>query len=563
MRQAPGAVSSSRPVQTKSHDVVIIGAGHNGLALGCYLARAGLDVAVLERRAEFGGGLSTEEATIPGFSHNLHSNFHGAMPFFPPYVDFDLESWGVRYVHPEANLGLPLADGRALVLYVDELRAYEEIARFSKHDAEAWMETRGIILSNIEELLNFAFTPPHPDPRAQGVAMDMLAEWFGRDVREMSALEFVKSRFDDPHVQALLLFHMAVGGWDVREPKLAPLAVAFLGYATNWQLCRGGSHHLAHVLGGVLLRAGGDLREMAHVTRIRLSDGRATGVDLSDGSRLDAKMAVVSTVDPHQTFLEMVDEADLPDGFADRIRAIEYGHGDVLFGVHLALSEPPAYTAAAFNADIDRTFNVNIGYETPEDLIEHYEQIDRNELPETPRLEVGVNTLFDPWQAPPGKHTAVLWQFVPFSPGSDDPSVWAKLEAEYTARCIAAWRRYAPNMTEDKVLGVYAHTPHDVQRKLVNMRRGGFHSAAVLGNQVFRDRPIAELGRMRTPIDGLYLGGAAVHPHGGILAGPAYNCLQVLADDFDLWGRLKLAEKIWTPGAKLWRERLAARGIER
>ncbi len=142
-----------RETTMEEHDVVIVGGGHNGLAIGCYLARAGLDVVILERRQEFGGGLSTEESTIPGFYHNLHSNFHGAMPFFPPWVDFDLEAHGIRYFHPKANIGMPLRDGRALVLYVDELESYEQIARFNKHDAEAWLELRGQLATHVEHLM--------------------------------------------------------------------------------------------------------------------------------------------------------------------------------------------------------------------------------------------------------------------------------------------------------------------------------------------------------------------------------------------------------------------------
>lgn len=542
-------------------DVVIIGAGHNGLSLGCYLARAGLDVVVLERRAEFGGGLSTEEATIPGYYHNLHSNFHGAMPFFPPYADLELDKHGLTYIHPTANIGMPLRDGRALVLHVDELESYEAIARFSKHDAEAWLETRGILASHVEEILASGYTPPQHTAAAEELVRAEASSWLGRDIADLSAVELVTSTFENPHVQALVLFHMAVGGWDVRERRLAGLGLAFLGYMTNWQLCRGGSHHLAHVLGTVLLRSGGDLREHCHVSRIRVEHGRASGVVLADGTALGARLAVVSTVDPQQTFLDMVGEEHLPSGIAERVRSIRYGHGDVLFGVHLALAEPPRYTASRFDAALDHTFNVNVGYETPEDLLEHYAEIDRNELPAKPRLEVGVNTLFDPYQAPPGRHTGLLWQFVPFAPGrgDDDASIWDELSTEYAARCLGAWREYAPNLTPDKVLGVYAYTPHDIARKMVNMRRGGFHCTAVVEPQAFHRRPVDGLG-IRTPIEALYLGGAAVHPHGGIIAGPAYNCLQVMADDLGLWPRLKLTRKLWDDAARRWRTRLGLRG---
>jgi phytoene dehydrogenase-like protein len=547
----------------ETHDVIVIGAGHNGLTLGCYLARAGVDVIVLDRRAEFGGGLSTEEVTIPGFYHNLHSNFHGAMPFFPPYGDFELEKRNLTYIHPEANIGMPLRDGRALVLYVDELKSYEQISRFSERDAQTYLETRGVIASHLEEVLAFAYSPPIVDPRAETVIAEKLSAWFGDDLFERSALEFVQGRFEDPHVQALLLFHMAVGGWDIRLPRLAGLAAAFLAYITNWQLCRGGSHHLAHVMGSVLLSSGGELREHCHVRKIRTRAGRAVGVTLADGTELDARMAVVSTVDPHQTFLTMLDDTEVAADFRQRVEQVQYGHGDILFGVHLALDEAPHYTAASFNPDIDHTFNVNIGYETAQDLIEHYEEIDRNELPRVPRLEVGVNTLFDPSQAPSGKHTAVLWQFAPLSPGGDDPEVWQALKEEYAERCIDSWREYAPNLTPNKVLGVYAYAPNDIQEKLINMRRGGFHCTAVVPDQTYYQRPIPDVANLRTPIAGLYLGGACAHPHGGIIAGPGYNCLHALADDFDLWGRLALKPRLWQAGTDAWLDLLRREGIKR
>jgi phytoene dehydrogenase-like protein len=541
-------------------DVVIIGAGHNGLSLAAYLAHAGVDVLVLERRAEPGGGLCTEEVTLPGFQHNLHSNFHGAMPFFPPYTDFQLEDRGAIYLHPPANTGMPLRDGRALVLYVDELKTYEELARFSKKDAEAWLTLRGQMMNHVEEILGSGYSPPIDDERAEPYLAQEMNAWFEQDVTKLSALELVRSRFENPHVQALLLFHMSVGGWDVREPGLAPLGIAFLAYITNWQLCRGGSHQLAHLLANVMLEAGGDLRECSDVARIDVENGRAVGVTLKDGEQIRARKAVVSTVDPHQTFRVMLEGAPLPEGMIERVDGVEYGHGDVLFGVHLALSEPPHYLAAKDNPDIDQTFNVNIGYETPEDLLEHYAEIDRKQLPKTPRLQVGVNTLFDPTQAPPGKHTALLWQFVPYEPNGESPEAWDRIKRDYAAQCVDAWRVYAPNLTPDKVLATYAYSPHDTARKLVNMRRGGFHCAAIRQRQAIYRRPIRDIGTMRTPIEGLYMGGSSMHPHGGITAGPGYNCFQLLAQDLAL-KTPHVGNKFWEPVRDQWRARMAKMGF--
>jgi phytoene dehydrogenase-like protein len=524
-------------------DVVVIGAGHNGLTAALYLTHAGLKVAVLERRHEFGGGLSTEEVTRSGFLHNLHSNFHGLGDWLPPILDFDLARRGVHYFHPEANIGLPLRSGRALVLYRDEIASYESIARFSTRDADAYAEVRRVLAENILDLLAAAFSPP--SEAGQGRLQDDFVRWFGARVLEQSPLEWVRERFENPHLQALLLYHMAIGGFDVRSRGLAPLGIGFLAFITNWQLCRGGSHNLAHALGGELLSRGGELVDNAHARRIHLDGGRACAVEVQDGRVFKARHAVVSTVDARQTLLEMIGAGSLPPDVADAVAKIEYGPSDVLFGVHIALREPPRYLAARDNPDIDRTFNVDIGYETPEDLIEHCEEIERGELCRVPRLNVGVNTLFDTTQAPAGMHTGLVWQFAPYEPGGSPASAWRDLARDYAERCLAAWREVAPNVGGANILEVATYTPADVASKLVNMRRGGFHAASVIPSQAAGNRPIPALAGHRTPIPGLYLGGASMHPHGGIIAAPAFNCAQVVARDLDVHRRLPFGKKPW------------------
>lgn len=541
-------------------DVVVIGAGHNGLTVGLYLASAGLKVVVLDRRHEFGGGLSTEEATIPGFLHNLHSNFHGLGDWLPPVADFDLARRGVRYFHPDADIGMPTRSGRALVLYRDELKSYESVARFSPRDADAYAALRKILAEHLLELLGAAFTPPEVDENMKFRLREEAERWFGKGVEAMSPVEFVTSRFENPHLQALLLYHMAIGGYDVRAKELAPLGIAFLGFITNWQLCRGGSHFLAHALCGELLARGGDLAEGAHVSRIHLEGGRARYVECADGRVWRADRAVVSTVDAHQTFFDMIGRANLPPDLAEAVGGIKYGPHDVLLGVHLALREPPRYVAARDNPDIDATWNVNIGYETPDDLVEHAREVEEGRLCRVPRLNVGVNTLFDPTQAPDGKHTGLIWQFAPFEPDGRPAEAWREIGPSYAARCVEAWREYAPNLDEKNVLAVHAYTPHDIAQKLVNMRRGGFHFAAVIPSQAAERRPHALLAGYRTPIPGLYLGGACAHPHGGIIAAPAYNCVQVVAKDLGLLPRLPmLGTKPWDATVARWREDLRRR----
>lgn len=528
-----------------TYDVIVIGAGHNGLTVAMYCARAGLRTLVLDRRHEFGGGLSTEEVTMPGFYHNLHSNFHASLPWLPPVHDFDLARRGVRYYHPEANIGMPLRDGRALVLYTDDERSAAEIRRFSPRDAARYLEMRSHLRELAGPFMYAAYHPPHQTARHRERLAEEMARRFGDDVYFTSPVEFICNYFETPALQALHLYHLAIGGWDCRLAGLNVVALAFYCYLTNWRLCHGGSHQLAHAMGGEFISLGGELVEHAEVRRILVEDGVACGVECTDGRRWRATGAVVSAVDPAQTFLACMDPAELDETFRQEVADIRYGPNDVLFGGHLALREPPRYTSESFNPDIARTFNVNLGYETPADLIEHYEEIDRRELPAVPRLNASINTLFDRSQAPEGFHTALLWQFAPYDFHDAPAEHWDAIKTDYLGRCVAAWREYAPNMTDDNILAGYAYTPLDVERKMVNMRRGGFHFGAVIPEQLADARPTYRLAGYRTPIRGLYLGGSCMHGHGGITATPGYNCAQVVTEDLGVADKLPFHDKFF------------------
>ncbi len=536
-------------VTVSTYDCLVIGGGHNGLTVALYLAAAGLEVCVLERRAEFGGGLSTEESTLPGFYHNLHSNFHASPPWIPPLRDFDLGQRGTRYFHPEANLGMPLSDGRALVLYRDDAHSMAELARFSPRDAEAYGKLRATLRRWREPFLSLAYTPAPRTVERRAAMADALAHDFGFDVFTASPVDWVRSRFETPALAALLLFHVAIGGWDVRQPGMAFLGLAFLSFLTEWKLCRGGSHQLAHALGGELLARGGELLEHAHVERILLDDaGAAVGVRLRGGRELRARRAVVSCVDLEQTLVQCLPEGSYDASLRERASRVQYGPSDVLMGGHLALAEAPRYTASRWNPDLQQAFNLNLGYERPEDLIEHCEELDRQELPRTPRLNASNNTLFDATQAPPGKHTGLLWQFAPYAPGGD-AGAWDALKHDYLERCVAVWRGYAPNLDADTVLGRYAYSPLDVERKMINMRRGGFHFGALTPAQLGELRPLPELAGCRGPVPRLYLGGACMHVHGGITGSPGYNCARVVLEDLDLGGRMPALDRPWREDA--------------
>src|SRR3989304_3212626 len=156
-----------------TYDAVIIGGGHNGLCLAAYLARAGLKVGVFERRHEEGGGAHTEEATVPGFWHNLHAQYMEFIDYMPFYHDFNLPSFGAPMIKPEAQVGIPFADGRPpLIIYTPELeeKTYASIARFSKHDAGVFNEIRRKVMASDQYLAALLYTPAPAESRCEAAS---------------------------------------------------------------------------------------------------------------------------------------------------------------------------------------------------------------------------------------------------------------------------------------------------------------------------------------------------------------------------------------------------------
>lgn len=521
----------------KTYDVIIIGAGHNGLILACYLAKAGLKVMVFERRLEAGGGLCTEEVTLPGFYHNLHSFFHDAVAVMPPMKDLELEKFGARYVCPPVQVGLPLKDGKALVFYDNLEQTCKAIAKFSERDAKAYRDMYQAYREFIEIVVIPALFSPPAKPSHAYMALENTTE--GMDYLRLSRKsprEVVEDVFEHDVVRAAVLFQLTVPRGVVADYKglgmLVPLMVSQVELS---HIAVGGSHALAHALWRALLHNGGAIRGVHEVEKIVVENGAAVGVVVRAGHQLQeyrASKAVVSAVDLHQTFHRFVPPDQLDENFlkkVDTVRLDEFS----FFGVHLALSEPPAYKSASFEPDISRALKIGIGINSVDDIIKLYEDIRHNRLPKPAGMYCAVPTLHDPTQAPPGRHTALIWQHVPFEVEGKGETYWDEIGEEYAERCIETWAEYAPNLPK-AILKKYVFTPLDIPRKLINMRRGGVFMARMSQDQLECFRPIPELAEHRTPIKNLYLCGACTHPGGGIIGGPALNALQIMADDLGI-----------------------------
>jgi phytoene dehydrogenase-like protein len=271
----------------RAYDGIIIGAGHHGLVLGSYLARQGLDVLLLERRLDYGGGLCTREATLPGFYHNLHSINHFQISETPWFKDLGLAE-RVIYITPPYEFGQAHRDGTALVFGRDLEETVANIARFSARDAK----TFGDWNARAEEITRQVLIPERfaePLPQAERDAL-LNRTQLGRDFHEVTLrqpLDLVEELFENEHVRLLFLFKVSLFGTWLTDTlsKTSPMGSVIRAFdlQTGYQLCQGGSFNLARGLMETYIAAGGHYQPQVAIDRIVLEGGRATGVTLTDG----------------------------------------------------------------------------------------------------------------------------------------------------------------------------------------------------------------------------------------------------------------------------------------
>ena len=520
----------------REHDAIVIGSGHNGLILANYLAKAGMDVVVLEKRLEAGGGLTTEEVTLPGFYHNLHSLFHDAVEVMPAMKDLKLEEeHHVRYVLPPVQVGMPLMDGRALTVHVDAEKTRQSLMRINKADAEKYFQVQTDYREFMEAIALPGLYSTPPLPSHQMMALEGTPE--GLDYMRLSRStpeDVARDWFQDEAVRAATLFQLAIPRGILTDyAGLGMVLPLVITQVEPSRLCVGGSHALAHGLWRALLKNGGVTCGMHEVEEILIENGKATGVRLTDGQVIKARKLVASGLGFRQTVLKLMDKTKIPAPLhqaGENFKLDEYS----LFAVHVALNEPPNYTASKFDPDLNRALKVNLGFETVADFQRTWSEIRRGIIPTKPAMYVSTPSMHDPSQAPAGKYTALLWQPVPYQPAGKSPEAWDHLKEEFADQCMATWKQYAPNMDSKNIIKRFIQTPIDIERKISNMERGGVFLGRTTLDQIEYFRPHPLVSQYRSPVGGLYFCGGCMHPGGGILGAAARNAADAIAEDFGL-----------------------------
>jgi phytoene dehydrogenase-like protein len=515
------------------YDGIIIGAGHNGLILQAYLGKVGLTTLCIERRHVAGGGLSTvEDPRHPGFLHNTHAFFQRAITAMPWYADLELARHGAHYIEPELNVALLTKDGGALEWWTDVDRTVASFGEFSARDADTlrrWQHEFVPIVRDI--LVPESRTVPLPPEERRAVLEKSAAGRRLLEVSALSPLEFVHQEFEHPTVKAGLLFFNGLREVDLRAEGFGHHIAALLASLAKAQMSRGGSAALARALEAAVRESGGEIALMTEPVRIVVENNRAVGVETADGEFIRGTQFVASSLNPTQTFIDLLDDALVPREIREQVERFQYNLLAPLFALHLNLREPPRYRASAGHPELARAFMVIMGLDHVDqfhDIVSHHEA---GTIPPTV-MWGACPTLFDPSQAPPGRHTAFMWEKLPYRLNGD-PANWDSARDAHGRAMLALWQRHAPNVA-DAVIGSFTRSPVDVERELPNMREGDLLVGAFTNDQVGYHRPFRGAGAYRTHIPRLYLCGSSSHPGGNVTGLPGHNAAHVILSDLGI-----------------------------
>jgi phytoene dehydrogenase-like protein len=508
-------------------DVLVLGAGHNGLTAAAYLAKAGLRPLVVEAREQVGGGCSTEELTAPGFRHDPCAAIHGNILAGPVIEELELARHGLRYVRPDPTSASVFPDGASLVAWRDVDRTASAIERFSQADAEAYRDLIALWDDHIKSwFVPSRYRPPAP---ASEASAQLEASPRAGDLLRFAAsspLEVVKEVFEDDHVRAHVLKAAIQGGLFPDQFGYGLFVPVALGarHTYGWGFPEGGSLQLPLAILEAVREHGGDVLTGACVREVTVEGGRATGAVLDDGRRLRARRAIVAGVQVRRLLCDMVDPRWLDAGLRRRLQGLRYGLSEVV--LHVALRDAPRCRP---ELGVDGIVHVQAP-ESLADLEAAYADYRKRELPARAPFQILAHTLLDPSRAPDGGHVLNVGHYAPYDL-HHDPGTWRELEAELMERELARVREYVPSVTEAAIVGRSLRTPLDIEASNGMFEQGNIMGIGHFLSQEGQLRPLPELSGYRTPIDGLYLTGACTFPGGSISAAPGRNAAQVVLED--------------------------------
>ena len=546
MKVPPAAESASgdaMPRLKDRYDAVVIGGGHNGLVCACYLAGAGLSVAVFERRGIVGGAAVTEEFH-PGFRNSTAS--YTVSLLHPKVIhELRLKEHGLKIVERPMSNFLPLPGGEYLRLGSASADGrggtQAEVARFSHKDAAA-LPTYYQMLERVADVLRGLLleTPPN----VGGGVHELFQAWKvggrlkrlpmreRRDVLDLftkSAGDLLDRWFESDAIKAALGFDAVVGNF--ASPYTPGSAYVLLhhvfgevnGKRGQWGHALGGMGAITQAMAREAADRGVEIYTDEAVARVQVRDGRALGVVLDDGTEIAAQR-VIANVNPKLLYLKLIDAAALDPDFRQRIE--NYRCASATFRINVALDNVPDFSCLPGNGAHLRSGIIV----APSLAYMERAYFDARQLgwSREPIVEMLIPSLVDPTLAPPGKHVASLFcqHANPSLPGGGS---WDAVREEVADLMIATIDRHAPNFAAS-VLGRRVLSPLDLEREFGLIGGDIFHGALSL-DQLFSARPVLGYGHYRGPLKGLYMCGSGTHPGGGVTGIPGHNAAREILYD--------------------------------
>jgi phytoene dehydrogenase-like protein len=522
------------------YDAIIVGGGHNGLVTAAYLARAGLRTVVLERR-ELVGGCSVTEEVWPGFKVSTAAYLTSLLQ--ERIIDeLELVRFGYQVDPKDPSFFSAYPDGHYLFFWQDERKTLEEIAKFSRRDAERFPAYEALLdrLARLVEQL-LLVTPPNFPP--SGVAdlfnyLKLLTRFRHVDRKDLvalakiftqSAAAFLEEWFESDQLQVTLATDAVIGAnGGPRSPGTAYILLHHCmggvgGKRGLWGFVRGGMGAVAEAIAASARSRGAEIRTSSTVEKVLVRNGVAEGVVLDGGEEIGARV-VASNLDPHWTFLRLVDPAALDSEFLDAIRKIRIEGTSAK--INFALSGLPEFRAFPETPGPQHRATMHICPSM--DYVEQaWDDAKYGRPSRRPMLELTIPTMYDPSLAPAGRH--IMGVFLQYAPYSLREGNWDELREPFADRVTDLIAEYVPNI-RSIILNRQVLTPLDLERTFGITGGNIFHGEMSL-DQMFFLRPVAGWARYRTPIRGLYLCGSAAHPGGGVIGAPGYNAAREILKD--------------------------------
>lgn len=518
------------------YDAIVVGAGHNGLVCGAMLARAGMRTLILERRQMVGGACVTEEVW-PGYhvstTSYVLSMFHGKI-----IKELNLKSFGFELI-PTDNLFVPFEDGRYMVLFDDIRQTCEEIAKFSRKDAERFPEYEDFLQKAAGFVREVMWkTPPvslTPKSAAEAGAVLWKIKKLGKDafrfvdLMTMSVADFLDRWFESDQLKATLGYYGSIGTF--KGPKTPGSAYVLLHHlmgehegAGGWGFVRGGMGGLAEALAKCARRHGATIRTDAEIARVSIRGGRAVGVELTNGDTYRAA-TVVSNADPKTTYLRLLGREHLPPDVVEEIES--FNTYSTAFKINFSLDHLPEYTAFDKEKLGPYPSYVHIG-PTIEYLERAYDDAKYGRPSARPWVTPVVPTLADPSLAPEGKH--ILNAFGGHAPYELADGEWDDEKREaFADTLVNTIAEFAPGIA-DAIIDRQILMPPDLER-IYGLPQGHIFHGELSLDQLYLMRPVPGYADYRTPVKGVYLCGSGTHPGGGVFGVPGYNAAgRVLGD---------------------------------